>query len=320
MSLSSSIGGYLELELRNGAAYHRDAIALNSARNCFGLILQSRRPTKVYMPKYTCDVMLEPLERLGIEYQFYAIDEKLEIRDEINIGATELLVYTNYFGTKNNYSYELCRSLKDKAVIDCSQSFYFSSIDDSHAIYSPRKFFGVADGGYVITKEAKSDDFPVDTSYGRMEHLLRRIDNGAEDAYDTFKLNDASLVGQPIKRMSRLTEKILQGVDYESVRTRRLNNFLMLHRSLHTLNRLVIEIEDIDAPMAYPLLVQNGKELREKLIEQKIYVPTYWPNVFDWCDEEDLEYSLATNLLALPIDQRYSEEDMGTILGVINES
>lgn len=320
MSLNRSIGGYLELELRSGDAFHRDAVALNNARNGFGLILQTRRPSMVYMPKYTCDVMLEPLKKLGIEYQFYSLDENLEIIENIKLDDDELLVYTNYFGVKNSYTREMSRLFSGKLLIDCSQSFYFSDVGDSHAIYSPRKFFGVADGGYVITKDVTESDFPVDVSYQRMEHLLRRIDKGAEDAYGVFKSNDESLEGQPIKHMSKLTARILEGVDYEFVRERRTDNFLILHSNLQSINQLAIEVAEIDGPMAYPLLVKDGNELRKKLIEQRVYVPTYWPNVFEWCNEGEYEYLLANNLLAIPIDQRYSSEDMKAIAGVINGS
>ncbi len=30
-----AIGGYFELELRKGEHYHKDALKLNTARNCF---------------------------------------------------------------------------------------------------------------------------------------------------------------------------------------------------------------------------------------------------------------------------------------------
>ena len=39
--MDTAIGGYFELELRNGAYYHKDAIRLNTARNCFEYILRS---------------------------------------------------------------------------------------------------------------------------------------------------------------------------------------------------------------------------------------------------------------------------------------
>jgi hypothetical protein len=50
--------------------------------------------------------------------------------------------------------------------------------------------------------------------------------------------------------------------------------------------------------------------LKQKLIENRIFVATYWPNVFEWCRSKDLEYNLANNLLPLPIDQRYGKEEL----------
>lgn len=52
------IGGYFELELRQGEHYHKDAIRLNSARNCFEYILLARKYKKVFLPYYTCEVLL----------------------------------------------------------------------------------------------------------------------------------------------------------------------------------------------------------------------------------------------------------------------
>lgn len=45
----------------------------------------------------------------------------------------------------------------------------------------------------------------------------------------------------------------------------------------------------------------------------------YWPNVLEWCDENDIEYKLMKNVLPLPCDQRYGEEDMNKIYELINE-
>lgn len=33
--MEKAIGGYFELELRKGEHYHKDALRLNTARNCF---------------------------------------------------------------------------------------------------------------------------------------------------------------------------------------------------------------------------------------------------------------------------------------------
>ena len=70
--------------------------------------------------------------------------------------------------------------------------------------------------------------------------------------------------------------------------------------------------------MVYPYAVSNGQELRRWLIENKVFVAKYWPNVLP-CKSFELEVSLANNVMALPIDQRYGVEDMERIVSIINE-
>ena len=65
-----------------------------------------------------------------------------------------------------------------------------------------------------------------------------------------------------------------------------------------------------DGPYMYPLLLENGAEIRKKLQEKEIYVPTLWPNVVENLSQKDAEYSLAENILPLPCDQRYGVWDM----------
>ena len=60
----------------------------------------------------------------------------------------------------------------------------------------------------------------------------------------------------------------------------------------------------------YPLMIENGMALKKKLQQKKIYIPTLWPSVFEMVEEKDTEYRLAADILPLPIDQRYTEEDM----------
>ena len=38
-TMMEAIGGYFELELQQGEEYHKDALRLNTARNCFEYIL-----------------------------------------------------------------------------------------------------------------------------------------------------------------------------------------------------------------------------------------------------------------------------------------
>lgn len=318
MSSHKAIGGFFELELRAGEAFHRDAVALNSARSGFEYILRVCKPRLVYMPKYTCDVMLEPLARLNIAYEFYEINAQLELVAEPTLGHDELLVYTNYFGVKNTYSRQLSERFGEKLVVDCSQAFYYQRHRNEQVIYSPRKFFGVADGGYVIADRNLPDELPLDTSYQRMEHLLKRIDLGPQESYADFKTNDASLSGEPIKQMSRLTRALLGTIDYEAARVRRVENFHCLHQLLGDKNELTLDVGGISAPMVYPFMAQDGETIKQRLIQHQVFVATYWPNVYEWCKDGEIERVLAQDIVPLPIDQRYTKDDMRRIGEIVN--
>ena len=68
-----------------------------------------------------------------------------------------------------------------------------------------------------------------------------------------------------------------------------------------------------------PFSIGQHKLTKKKLIESKVYIPFYWPNVQSWCNAESLENTLSQLLLALPIDQRYSIDEMNFIVSVLKE-
>lgn len=106
--------------------------------------------------------------------------------------------------------------------------------------------------------------------------------------------------------MSKLTWNLLHAIDYDRIKEIRLKNFEYLSGKLGNLNRLKLS----NATFMYPLLVENGSEIRKRLQTNKIYIPTLWPAVFELTSTEDLENDMASNILPLPIDQRYCIDDM----------
>ncbi len=65
-----AIGGYFSLELPLQEKYHKNAFQLNTGRNCLEYILLVRGYKKVYLPFYTCEAVMEPINKLGISYEF----------------------------------------------------------------------------------------------------------------------------------------------------------------------------------------------------------------------------------------------------------
>lgn len=109
---------------------------------------------------------------------------------------------------------------------------------------------------------------------------------------------------------------MMQGIDYEMVAKRRRANYQLLQEALSKENNLELPLEDDAVPMVYPYLVPV-KGLREKLIENKIFVARYWPNVLESTTPDDIDYLLAYQMQPLPIDQRYGEEEMNEICKII---
>jgi len=312
----NAIGGYFELELRGGEEYHKNAIRLNSGRNALELILIVKQYRKVFIPYYMCDVILEPFNKLKIEYEFYSINEKFEpLFNYDRIKENESFLYTNYFGLKDSFISTLsmnCRNL----IIDNSQAFYALPKLGVPTFYSCRKFFGVPDGAYLYLTGSDIMDLPTDVSLDRFMHLLKRIEYGPEEGYNDFKNNDQKFIGQPIRGMSCLTQRLLKNIDYETVAKIRKINFNYLHNLLGSSNNLELGFTNSFVPLAYPFISEKGG-LRSYLIQNNIYMAQYWPNVLEWCKSGTIEMNYSTKILSLPIDQRYLENHMQTIIDLI---
>jgi hypothetical protein len=244
----------------------------------------------------------------------------LELTKVFDLKSDEYLLYVNYYGLKNSYIKSLTKKY-ESLIIDNSQAFFDFPEESVDTFYSPRKFFGVPDGGflYIDIEDNIKLKFDTDDSYERCSHLLKRIDLGAERGYQDFKKNNEIFNSQPIKEMSNLTKKLLLNVNFENVRQRRVENFKRLHNLLGSSNDFskVIDQEKINCPMVYPYFSQK-EFLRKNLIRNKIFVATYWENVLKWVDKDSIENKLVNFLLPLPIDQRYLDEDIDIISEILN--
>lgn len=315
--INKSIGGYFELELNNlNSVFHENAIELNTGRNALEYILKAKAIQKIYIPYFTCDVLLEPLRKLEIPYEFYSINEQLEpIFDFSVLEVKDGFLYTNYFGLKDSYIRQLslfCNQL----VVDNAQAFYSKPYNNKPTFYSPRKYFGVSDGAYLYCEEILNQVFEKDMSNDRMSHLLIRKDVSAEAGYQDFVINDKKLINKPIQKMSSLTESILSTINYETASKKRIENYRFLDNALKGGNKLILQLNDESVPLVYPYWVKDST-LRKRLLENKIYTATYWPNVKKWCIEDSLEFKLTDEVVYLPIDQRYGCEEMEFILDII---
>ena len=312
-------GGFLGLEQNTGRKYHEGAIALNLGRNCLRYLIKARKIKKIWMPKFLCESVRNACKAEGIEIGYYSADENLRpVSDAFDaLSAEDYFYLVNFYGFLSQDEIAEYASKMPHLIVDNTQAFFQKSLPGIDTIYSCRKFFGVPDGAYLYTDAILDYDLPVDVSRKRMSHLLGRYEGTASDFYEAYRENEDTLAKLPVMAMSKLTHNLMRGIDYDRARDSRAKNYGYLRASFSKINKLRVASCVPDGPFMYPLLVENGGEVRKKLQEQKIYVPTLWPNVLKECGKEDTEYRLAENILPLPVDQRYNLEDMKYVEEVV---
>lgn len=319
-----AIGGYFgeeELSEKFNAFIHENGVLLNLGRNAFQYICNSIPGpiAKLYIPRYTCPVVWRPIFFSGID--FYRINRDLEIAEDIQLGENEYIVVNNYFGIKDAYIKQMAKKYGNHLIVDNAQALYAQWIPDTYAFYSPRKFFGVPDGGvaYTAFKSKPEACNEQDDSTDRLKHLKLRKEQGAEAGFATYQLNENKLDKLPMRLMSEYTHDVLRGIDYGAAKERRIANYKILHAALGEMNAMPLpSIDSFACPMVYPFIGQGDNEaLRKTLRENRIYTATYWPNIGGTISTNSFEEFLSTNIIPLPIDQRYGEDDMLRIIDLI---
>ena len=303
MTETKEIGGYFGLECGTAPLYHPKGIYLNLGRSALRYVIRALRIKRMHIPYYTCHTVAAALREEKCEPLFYEIDERMLPKEEFPVN--DFVLYNNYFGVVGNNVCKLAERYPN-LIVDNAQAFY--SVPRCRAsIFSPRKFFGLPDGGILCGEGIPALDLPLATSCDDMAHLLKRIDINAQAGYGDFVKSDENMEVAPLMRMSRLTQALMGNIDYEFAAKRRLANFNYLKQCLPT--AFPIALAEDDVPMVYPYITDNPR-LRARLIQEKIYVASYWPGVSHCGD-------LQERILPLPIDQRYGEEDMKRIWEVV---
>ncbi len=303
MSDTREIGGYFGLECGAAPLLHRAGIYLNLGRSAIRYVVRALGIRRMHVPYYTCHTVGAALLAEKCEPMFYGLDASF--LPQVDFPQHDFILYNNYFGVTGEH----VRAMSERypnLIVDNAQAF-FSKPRCRAAIYSPRKFFGLPDGGILVGKDIPDIDLPQATSWHHMTHLLKRIDVNAQAGYGDFINCDKHMEDAPLHRMSKLTHALMGNIDTDLAAKRRIANFALLQEHLPTSFPLAIASDDV--PMVYPY-VTDDPNLRERLIHGKIYIAKYWPGVVN-CE------SLAERIVPLPIDQRYDEEDMRRIVEAV---
>ncbi len=307
------IGGYIELDRAHGKEYHQGAAALNSGRHCLEYLIKAKDIKKIYIPYFLCASVKDQCEKLDCEYEYYHIDKSMRPLFDMALSGGEYLYIVNYYGQTSDKQIEEYKQKYGNIIIDNAQAFFQMAVDGVDTIYTCRKFFGVPDGGYLYTDTELNEKIEQDTSFTQINYILGRFEKDASSFYGEYQNHEHEFARRKMRGMSKLTQNLLRGIDYDFAKKARTRNFEYCHKMLGKINELDLVVPD--GAFMYPLLIRDGKDLKKKLIENKIYVPTLWGEVFDVSGKGSVEWNLAENIVPLPVDQRY---DIGEIEYVCN--
>lgn len=315
------IGGYMELEQLSGEEFYPNLLKLNLGRTALIYAIETLRIKKLWLPLLLCDSVTQVCKKCGIELAWYSILEDFTpVLPAKKLDEGEYLYLVNYYGQLSPEYLLNLKKVYENIFLDNTHAFFQEPLEAIPTLYSCRKFFGIPDGAYLYlgnTLNVDSVVLPIDISAHRMKHILGRYESPASAYYSTMLNTAHSFYDEPVKGMSRLTQNLLRGIDYGQVYRSRNANYTILEQSLQTQNHLHLRSQK--GPFVYPFYCPDGIQLRRKLADQKIFVPTYWNNVLKELPRESLEYNYAANILPLPCDQRYNTEDMRRIISVLNQ-
>ena len=313
-------GGYFELEKLDDSELYPEFLKFNYARTALRYLIRSKRITKIYLPYYICQSIIDAILAEHVEIEYYHIDIDLLPECEIQPLKHERLLFINYFSLLSNQEIRFVLDKYKYVILDNTQAFFSLPSNKIEAIYSCRKFFGVPDGGYLSgISPSEFLPFPRDKSGDRLNFLVGRLEDTASEHYAAYREQEELAGQQDIRFMSKFTQRILQAINYDRVQTCRYRNFEVLSKALSPYN-LFSKMFPQSAPYGYPFYFKNSEKLRAILQKRNIYIPVLWKNVLDLKSATEFECSLAKDLLLLPVDQRYPIDDMEYLGKIVQEN
>ena len=314
----------------------------SSGRSALALVLQqltTRGINHVHLPSYLCESIIAPIEALNLDYSFYPVDSSLTARPEPPAGAAVLII--NYFGWLNPAMTDWQETPPEFVLIeDCCQALLSgwnkAAARTDHIILSPRKFAGTALGGWCNTP---SDPVPNDRGINEAfqqslkARMLRgsylsdesaSVDSSIESTYlsllagvESFLDENPTNTGLPDAAL-----RLIAGMDWKLIAERRRSNWLVLHEQLHDQLQPIFEtLPDDVVPLGYEVRVDDRDRIREQLAKRRIFCPVHWPlpkQVNRTTFPQSAE--LAATALTLPVDQRYTSDDMSRLAEAIADT
>lgn len=325
-----------------------DYVWLSTGRSATSYILDTIAERKsnikkvAVLPPFTCHTVIEPFLSKGYEIHTYhvgcnlmsSIDDILKVIDSVQPG---ILLFHRYFGKDTIKGIDnVISDLRRRGIIiieDCTQCLYssFNKTEADYFVGSIRKWCGVPDGGFAVCREGafsnKPNQIDIALQKAKKEASILKykylFEGKGDKSLFLNKYREAEDILDAQNHyytISDLSALIQNNLDVQHLTQRRRTNYQVIENKLSKCQNVKLVFEHIDedeVPLYCPILCIERQKIQKTLVENRIYAPVVWPKA-DCCPKVDMdsEYVYA-HILCIPIDQRYSEDDMERVIEVI---
>ncbi|MCR4838359.1 MAG: aminotransferase class I/II-fold pyridoxal phosphate-dependent enzyme [Eubacterium sp.] len=296
-----------------------------------------REGQKVLLPEYICESVIRcfPFESIDFYRVFpdFTIDVD-EIKQKMKIGDGVLLLM-NYYG-------KLLPEALLKEVSGLAKEYNWLILEDTtHSLFSAartigdymvcslRKWMPLSKGGVLYSKDAalgmpgsmpeKSTDNERFVGFILKDRFLKGQGDYNVEYRRIFAACEERLDRRDgVYLMSDFNSFVAECVDVEDLVAARKRNARLLETLLPQ-ELVSIRFSEDECPFGFPVRVPKRDRFREYLMENRIYCAVHWP--FDGFMEDRRPGAVANakELITLPVDQRYAEEDMQYMADVIKK-
>lgn len=295
----------------------------------------------VLLPIFCCHTVFEPFIRAGCQVGYYQIRKDLTINQEdfclkVERMEPQYIVAMSYFGKDTLWGMKpLLDDIKTKGIKiieDMTQSLFSDSKYDKADFYvgSLRKWGAITDGGYLAARE-KADmrlDFEYDAELVeakkraiQKKHDYMELGIGERQEFLDLQMQAEALLDNDTKvyGMSELGKRMYGRWDIEELKKRRRENYNVLLCGIVSgkhMKPALGELKGSETPLYFMMDCEEDRNaVQYWLKERDIYAPVIWPMMKGLESQLDLAGKyIYGHLLAIPCDQRYTEEDMQRIL------
>lgn len=306
-----------------------DAVyCFHNARSAIHHVVREIAPKRVWLPAYLCSDIVDALLQ-DSTIRFYPVGSDLLDASRAwldSVEAYDLVLTINYFGrpTPSDITNRLLGMDDVFWVEDRAQCLMTNEDTVSDAcIYSPRKLFGVPDGGVLTVIDDRITPprlEALDNSVYELPYRIRSEDKDGskrEEWYSAFQQAEAKMaVGN--HAMSERSRHSLERLNVRELTNSRIQNYQYLQDQLSDL--ALWPDADFDwVPSGFPLVAPNAEELWKHLCAGLIFPPRHWKNLNSPAGEFPEEHRLSETMMTIPCDQRYAIDDMERVVGRIRE-